>query len=233
VDIDIRQQLQQLTAEFYSVHANAFDESRQGGWDSWGRVLDEMLAITPFEDLLDLGCGNGRFANFLDANDSRDIHYTGIDSEPALIAYAQDRHPAKVFDVDTIEHTLQTTKKYDAVVSFGVLHHLPGQTQRTALLHDIAKLLKPDGVAAFSFWQPKLLKNFGRKIHPDPPIASLETNDFLLGWKGDFTHVRYCHHFESEEITQLFAESGLVVRTEFQGGGNDASNRYVVARKTL
>lgn len=230
MDLEQRQHLQQLTAQFYDAHADSFDESRKGAWTSWNVVLEQMLSVTPVATLLDVGCGNGRFADFLNSNAHAHISYVGIDSEPAFVASAQQRYPDKTFNVDTLEHALESRTKYDAIVTFGVAHHIPGSPQRQLFIDAIASSLKPGGVAALSFWQPAKLKNFQSKVSPSHSFEWLEANDYLLGWQGTFDHVRYCHHFDEAEIEKLIANSPMQIHTQFQGMGNDETNRYVIAR---
>jgi tRNA (uracil-5-)-methyltransferase TRM9 len=232
MDSATRRRLQEMTAAFYHAHAESFDESRQGGWDAWKRVLDKMQTVRRFNEILDLGCGNGRFADFLQSHESRAISYRGVDSEPSFITFAQDRYPTLAFDVDTLEHTLETSQKVDAIVSFGVLHHIPGHQQRIELLQGMHNALKPGGVAAISFWQPKRLRSFESKVLLDHDMNDLEPDDYLLGWKGDFSTMRYCHHFEDDEIVRLVEQTSFGLHDRFHGTGNDASNCYVIVSKS-
>ena len=223
VEPDVRTKLMQLTADFYRFHADSFDESRTGAWHSWEAVLAE---IEPFTDILDLGCGNGRFAAFLDEH-AAGFRYSCIDAERSFIAAARARYPAHTFDVGQLTDIDDT---YDAIVSFGVFHHVPGFAQRAELLQQLAKALRNNGRLALSLWQPRLLDNFDKKAAPQK-IDGLEPDDHLLGWKGDFEHVRYCHHFDDDEIHRLIESSPLRLVRQFQGTTNDKTNRYVILEK--
>ena len=228
MDNSVKQRLLGLSADFYHFHADSFEETRQNAWDSWQRIVTETQQLNAPRDLLDLGCGNGRFATFLRKNGHAAISYTGIDSEAQLIHKARQVHPDERFYVDNIESALRSEIKFDFVVCVGVLHHVPDHHDRSDMLARFLHVLRPGGVAAVSLWQPKLLKNFDTKICISHDISGLERNDFLLGWKGDFSHLRYCHHFDDDEIEQLAAQSRLELVEQFQGTGNDQSNRYLL-----
>jgi tRNA (uracil-5-)-methyltransferase TRM9 len=224
VEPDVRAQLQELTADFYRFHAHSFDESRKGAWNSWGAILNE---IRPFKSILDLGCGNGRFAAFLDEH-VEDFDYTGIDAEPAFIDAARARYPSHTFTEAQLDNEIDGS--YDAIVSFGVFHHVPGFNERVALLQRLAKALRNGGHIAVSLWQPLLLDNFDKKVALRT-VDGVEHNDYLLGWNGDFDHVRYCHHFDEPEITDLIESSDLCLVRQFQGTNNDRTNHYIVLEK--
>jgi tRNA (uracil-5-)-methyltransferase TRM9 len=231
MDSEVRSRLQQLTTDFYAAHAESFDESRTGAWECWETVTALLVAKTGMRSLLDIGCGNGRFAGFLDATGLEHVAYTGIDSEPAFIARAQQRYPAKTFVEGRLETSLDLLGTFDAVVSFGVLHHVAGLDERRTFLDAVAHRLNGGGIAALSFWQPKRLSNFASKVSSVHNVEGLEPNDFLLGWKGDFDHVRYCHHFDDEEVDHLIETSSLKLVDRFNGIGNDVTNLYVIVSK--
>jgi tRNA (uracil-5-)-methyltransferase TRM9 len=221
---DVRKQLLQLTADFYRFHAASFDESRKGAWHSWEAVLAD---IQPFRTILDVGCGNGRFVAFLN-NHIDNFMYTGIDAETSFIDLAQSRYPSHTFRPG---HLTDFEGTFDAIVSFGVFHHVPGFEQRVELLRRLSLALNDNGRVALSLWQPELLENFDKKIS-SRPLLGLEKGDYLLGWNGNFDHVRYCHHFDDREIAELVDSTSLQVVRQFQGTSNDKTNRYLVLAKS-
>lgn len=239
METSVRLSLSQLSADFYRFHAKSFDESRQNPWDSWQQILKSIEAIASPRSVIDLGCGNGRFAAFLYEHlglyehQSGGINYTGIDSEAQLINNAQHRYPSGQFYVESIESALMRSENFHFLACFGVFHHLPGAQFRSEIFNRLENILIPGGIAAVSLWQPKRLKNFATKFVTKHDVEGLEANDYLFGWKGDFSRLRYCHHFEDHEINDLVANSPFQLVTEFQGVGNDQSNRYLVLQKPL
>lgn len=106
--------LNAINRAFYATIADDFDQTRGNAWPGWQRLLPYLS--TPLS-VLDVGCGNARFALFLHDNlaisplaspnsapdlfsmpnsvlgtqhSALPITYTGIDSSPALLAHAQN-----------------------------------------------------------------------------------------------------------------------------------------------
>lgn len=224
---EVRDHLLALSADFYSTHAVSFDESRKHAWGTWPQLFDKVQHQGPIASVLDIGCGNGRFAGFLDHQGLAEIDYTGVDPEERFIEIARREHPGRTFIKGTIEQALALPLSYDLVVCFGLFHHLPGAGYREALMRSLSSVMNENGTAIISFWQPKLLKNFSTKVVETGSI-DFETDDFLMGWNGDFSHPRYVHHFERDEIEALIAQSGLDLIALLQGSGNDVSNIYAL-----
>lgn len=217
-----------MSANFYRSHADSWDGSRQQAHDSWQRIFAHVAP--PPISILDLGCGNARLAGFLQKHVPTINRYVGVDTEPAFLELARTRYPEADFKLAAVEHFLTTTQeKFDLIVAFGLFHHLPGEDFRSYVLNAIKSVLSDSGTAVISFWQPKDLKNFDIKTKNDA-IEGLEENDFLLGWSGDFSTLRYCHHFEKSEIDRLIEQSPFEVISQFKGTGNDLTNYYLIVR---
>ncbi|MFO7809833.1 MAG: class I SAM-dependent methyltransferase, partial [Candidatus Delongbacteria bacterium] len=78
---------------------------------------------TEFDNIIEIGCGNGAGAEYL-----KDLysHYTGIDISSKLIQIAKKNYAsenAEFFCSDILQFEEKT--KYDLIVCVGVLHHLP------------------------------------------------------------------------------------------------------------
>lgn len=114
-------------------------------------MRDTVLRYTPAgrTDLriLDLGCGTGSLVFDL-ADAAPGASLTGLDVSSASIAAARARraaHPAAdriTFEAaDYLEHDVSP---FDAIVSDGVFHLLPGTTE--GLFAKLARDLRPDGI---------------------------------------------------------------------------------------
>lgn len=64
------------------------------------------LGISNGDSVLDIGCGLGDFRRYLKAR-GLEVHYTGVDLNPQLVAHAAIRHPGSIFCVaDAVEDDL-------------------------------------------------------------------------------------------------------------------------------
>jgi tRNA (uracil-5-)-methyltransferase TRM9 len=223
VNEDLRRQLIEMTQAFYRHHASSFSGTRQNPWASWQQIID-TIARTP-TSVIDYGCGNGRFAGFLQQI-GFDGDYLGVDSDDALLDIARSQQSGTF---RAVGHPSEVTETAELVIAFGVLHHIPGSSNRRDFMATLARLVSPSGYLVASFWRPEELRNFASKSSADHGMEGLETGDHLLGWNGDFSHLRYCHHFESSEIDELSSTTGLQEVTRFNGSGNDATNTYLVS----
>lgn len=102
--------------------------------------LDEA-DLKPGERVLDVGCGPAYYFDRLP-----NVHYVGFDTSEAYIAYARKRYGRQGdFRCETLaaEH-LGQLGRFDAILLFGLLHHLD-DSQCATLLDLSARLLTPGG----------------------------------------------------------------------------------------
>lgn len=233
---EIIRRLNELTIQFYQHHAPSFSASRSSAWAGWHELLPFFTTTGPVS-VLDVGCGNGRFAQFLEQN-RINYHYLGIDQSTKLIQIAQKQVKNCQFmveDCTTITNCLQKNE-YSHIVVFGVLHHVPDQVKRLELLKKLASLSTENGYIFASFWQPlkagdRFIKKqlSSEKFHIQP--TELEDGDLLLGWENSHDYARYCHSFSDQEIdwyiAQLSKKLSLVQRFSADGKTSNL-NQYVV-----
>src|SRR3990172_2964719 len=110
------------------------------------RLLETPLLIGPRGALagrrvLEIGCGRGVGVEILLALGAR--HVAGFDLDPKMIALAQQRvakygDRARVFvgDAEAID---APNGSFDAVVDYGIIHHIPNWRQA---LKEIARVLR-------------------------------------------------------------------------------------------
>lgn len=107
------------------------------------RRLSRTLSAAPLPDmpsLLEVGCGAGFSARYLDGTYSR---YLGIDYSEQLVDYARKHNPLlnAWFEVGNAK-SYQPDEKFDCVFMIGVLHHLDDMD---AAMGHMLGLLKPGG----------------------------------------------------------------------------------------
>jgi ubiquinone/menaquinone biosynthesis C-methylase UbiE len=87
---------------------------------------------------LDLGCGPGEFADEFKGDD-----YVGADLNARYIEYANRKKPGRFVVTDARKVDLPD-RRFDQVLIFGLLHHLPDDDVR-AVLAEARRLLVPGG----------------------------------------------------------------------------------------
>jgi len=139
--------------------AEKFSQTR---YNLWFEFKDFEKYLNKKDKVLDLGCGNGRFYEFLK---SRVGEYVGLDQSKALISLARQRFPKTNFVVgDALNLETKFSKNdFNIIFSIAFLHHLPGKKLRIKVLQDCYTLLKPNGYLILSVWnlfQPRLIKKY-------------------------------------------------------------------------
>lgn len=261
MDPQTRRQLLEINRTFYEAHADAFDRSRGARpWPGWTRLIPCLAAgATGRSDrrelgsVLDIGCGNARFACFL-AEAGFDFRYTGVDANPTLLGAARRQLPAAIAtraelvrqDFLAFDHQPGDdlpAGPFELVVLMGVLHHVPGADWRLELLRAAARRLAPAGLLVLAAWQfgedpRERRKQVGWPAHGpilgtsiDP--AALEPGDALLRFGDDPTAPpRFCHSIRDDEIETWPDVLGLERIDDFRAdGARGVANRYAVLRR--
>ena len=239
-----------LTRQFYSEHGRDFSETRAKLQPGVIRLLD---ILHKDEAILDLGCGNGELARTL----SRRGHhgsYLGLDFSPPLLNEAE--REAFTFPVKFIEEDLTApvwdsvngkakdegglvppSPYFDIIFAFAALHHIPGFDIRLKLLEKVYGLLRLEGQFIHSNWQFLNNPHLKARIQTWESIGlsaqDVDPNDYLLDWKRGSTGLRYVHHFDENELSELAEESRFkIVETFYSDGENKRSGLYQIWRKT-
>ena len=231
----IIQRLNQINRDFYRVTAGEFAATRQVAWLGWQRMLDDIEL--PIRLVLDLGCGNGRFALFLAAQQTQDFAYYGVDNNADLLAIARGQFAGKPrIQAELIEHDVilagAPRLRAELVVLFGLIHHVPGFQHRRDLLASAAECVLPGGYLAFAAWRFFEQERFRRRIIPWGDDIKVEKHDYLLDWRRGERALRYCHYVDDDEHARLVEATGLSVVADFRADGAEGDlNRYTVLQR--
>ena len=250
------EQLSRITSEFYAQQAQSFSATRQMPWQGWQKCLEAMPQLLAGErpSVLDVGCGNLRFARFLcDEAGIVPAKYFAVDNCRPLVESGNlggQAFQATFIELDVIKSLLDNTlsseltvSTCDLVVAFGFLHHVPGAKNRIQLLRTLLEKTKPGGFVCVSFWQFMNNQKLADKAYETTAqglqalgidASELEKNDYLIGWQGKAETWRYCHHFSQEELDKLLVslDSDVQVCAQFSADGKENNlNRYVILKR--
>ncbi|RMF80267.1 MAG: class I SAM-dependent methyltransferase [Chloroflexi bacterium] len=227
-------ELNQLNQAFYRITAEAFDATRGNAWPGWEKLLP-YLPI-PLR-VLDVGCGNGRFARFLAESLTGEMSYHGVDSNPTLLdkarAALQDmpQISVKLEQRDMIQQPIEDGA-YNLIAIFGVLHHIPGKDYRQKFVNNLAQYVTPGGILVFSCWRFYEYPRFRDRIAPWPDNLQREQHDYLLDWRQGKNALRYCHYINDAEHQELVDATGLTQVLTYRADGKSGDmNRYSVLRR--
>lgn len=231
VDPEISSKLITLNHVFYQTFAEQFAETRTRLQPGVLRILD---SVSKDEQILDLGCGNGTLALELWRR-SHQANYIGLDFSPELISIANknmgkkdaqsDRFTFLHEDLATASWEKSLTgKRFDVILAFAVLHHLPGSDMRKDVISKVSAHLPVGGRFIHSNWQFLNSQRLRARIQPWFNIGLSETDiepgDYLLDWRRGGTGLRYVHHFTLEELEALAQETGFEILDSFHSDGD-------------
>ena len=249
MDIETARILNALTSDFYARCAASFAATRTRPWYGWERCLEALDSVLakPELSVLDFGCGNLRFENFLQQHTNAQLGIYAVDSCPELLDASQ--RMIHFVNLDIVS-ALWDRKLKDALIdvpacnltcAFGLMHHIPGQEAREALLDTIINKTQIGGYALLSLWQFEHDERLARKAQTTTQVAlerypnlQLDEGDWFLGWQDEPNVLRYCHNFSDAEIDALIEhvnDRARLVERFNADGPNDDLNCYLVLQR--
>jgi tRNA (uracil-5-)-methyltransferase TRM9 len=230
-----------LNRQFYQNFARPFASTRR-------RIQPGVRKILSGLDLngnwLDLGCGSGALAlewieQFIQRGCEKGS-YLGLDFSAGLLAEAGSSLPSlptglkidfQQADLSQPDwYQLIQCRKFNGALSFAVLHHLPGEALRLAILKAVHTLLSPGGRFMHSEWQfqnsPRLMERVLDWSTVGINPRDLESGDTLLDWRHTLPGqpeepgLRYVHRFDQPELERLASASGFEIVETFESDGH-------------
>ncbi len=174
-------------------------------------MADEVLSplqLRGDEQVLDVGCGDGRLSARVAAMLPRG-QVLGVDASPDMVAHAQRQFGANTYPNLHFEvadaRTLVFGPIFDLVLSFNALHWIAQPAQQSAALRGIGHALKPHGQARI-------------RLVTRGELASLEETAEAVRrepqWAGDFAGFNDPYlRLDADAYAALAAEAGLRVRS--------------------
>ncbi len=195
------QQLLQKVVDDYSQIADEFAQTRKNEWKEFEMFLPY---IKDNMKVLDLGCGSGRFLDFL--NKHRKVQYLGVDKCRNLIENAKDHHEkAKFIEADMLDLPIEN-ESIDIVASIAALHHIPSKQLKKKALKEIRRVLKKKGILVLSVWnlnQPKYKKYIWEaRLRWFTSFGKYQPRDTFIPW-GKSGVKRYYYAFRPKVLKKL------------------------------
>jgi tRNA (uracil-5-)-methyltransferase TRM9 len=207
---------------FYQNFAMPFADTRRRLQPGVVRILTEEIPIQAF--LLDLGCGNGELAAQLLRRGQRGA-YLGVDFSAGLLDEARktvgktmlgaagglnvDFQAVDLVEPADLPKAAGAVQPVDAVLSFAVLHHVPGEENRLRLLRTVREIIgdRPQAVFIFSVWQFLNSPRLAQRVVPWQTAGlsaeQVDSGDYLLDWRRDGRGLRYVHLYSESSWAGL------------------------------
>lgn len=166
----------------------------------WGRQLLEKLELSGSEDVLDIGCGDGKLTAMIAERVPRG-NVIGIDSSESMIDHASEKHAngadnLSFQQVDARE--LSFEDRFDAVFSNAALHWIH---DHGPVLRGIYRALRPGG---------RILLQMGGKGNASEIKESLNELTCSSRWSKYFNDFNSAHRFHGpEEYDDWLIAAGL------------------------
>lgn len=212
----------------YNIIATHFSQTRLQPWPEFS-LLEPL--IQPDSEVLDVGCGNGRLAEF--TKKIKGTGYTGTDLSGGLLSHAQKLYPDDTFVQASMLNLPFPDQQFDVVVCVAALLHIPSEQYRIQAVREMYRVAKPGATVFMVNW------NLYQDALPDYFTAAKtnfgdqwEAGDALIPWKnpqGEILAQRYYHGFTIEELRNLCSQTGWNV--EHCALGETTYNIVTIAKK--
>ncbi|DAC72286.1 MAG TPA: class I SAM-dependent methyltransferase [Thermoplasmata archaeon] len=188
--------------------ADSFDTTRQ---KPWKYCLDFICSLKKTDLVVDIGCGNGRHLLPCAAYCS---HVVGVDISPKLLRIIQKKLQSTTLSNVSLVHADAVQMPFadnqlDAILFIASLHNIQGKQNRNTALKEIARVLKPNGVALISVWsrwQERYYKYFLKQLIVDPGGFG----DINVYWRQHNLNIpRFYHLYSKGEFLRELKGAGF------------------------
>lgn len=229
MDEAIARKLVELNSAFYQRLAEPFSATRQGFQPGYERLL---AYLSRSSQVLDVGCGNARFARFL-AKRVGPLDYTGVDFSAPLLEAAADGTGRFLQRDLTQPGCLSDLGAFDVIACFSTLQHIPGRSNRERLLREMAEHLSTGGSILMCNWQfldsPRQRRKVRRWEEVGIRPEQVEPEDHLLSWNRGGTGLRYVALIDYPATAALCEAVGLRIVDSYHSDGHEGNlNLYTV-----
>ncbi|XP_042695038.1 alkylated DNA repair protein alkB homolog 8 isoform X3 [Centrocercus urophasianus] len=133
---------QEYVHKVYEEIATHFSSTRHSPWP---RVVEFLRSLPEGSIVADVGCGNGKYLGI-----NRDLYMIGCDRSKNLVGICGEKG-SQAFVCDALSVPIRSGS-CDACISIAVIHHFSTAERRLAAIRELARLLKPGGMALIYVW---------------------------------------------------------------------------------
>ncbi|MBX4187690.1 MAG: class I SAM-dependent methyltransferase [Candidatus Doudnabacteria bacterium] len=178
-------------------------------------AMEKLLSDCEGKDILDAGCGNGYFSNWLR---QKGANVVGADGSDAMIVLAKQQFKDIKFQtIDFLKSVPYPDRGFNIVLANMLLMHM---SDITIFLKEASRILKPDGTFIFSILHPcfneptaKLYKSLWHKLIFAKPFAL--AYDYYSKSRGRYENhlnARLSHYHRTlEEYSLLLKNSDFTI----------------------
>ena len=181
---------------------------------TWGHKLPQYtqdmfnFALSKGNTFLDLGCGFGRFLDFL-TKDREDPAWIGYDSSDSMIALIKERFPEYLLRVFQKNVTDPITHPTDVIISSAVFIHITVDDQKK-ILENISKLSPKPKAITFDINCPPEVQIDRLKIKQIDHFERFIT--VTPGSKVKFRMTWQSHYEVTKRVLKLFPDYTLTTK---------------------
>ncbi len=198
----------------------------------WPELLKLCELVKENDNILDVGCGNGRLWRALK---NKNVKYTGIDNCSKLIQLAKKKYSnddVSFLIDDIISLNNVPNNNFNIIFCIAVLHHIPGKKLRIEALQNLKKKLKKNGkiiITVWNLWQHPKHKNLIIKFALLKLLGKnkMDFGDIVFNWKGKKSSQRYYHAFTKKGLIELAKKTNLHIEKIYK----DKYNYYLILTK--
>ncbi len=179
--------------------------------------LTAFLKLPSGSEILDLACGKGRHARYLN---KLGFHVTGVDLSPESIAYAK-RYENPSLHFEEHDMCLPYPKKFDAVFNlFTSFGYFDSEEDNLRTIKAIREELKPNGFGVIDFMNAEFVKN---NMIPEDS-KSIDGIDFKIERFFDQGHIFKNISFDHQGTAYSFTERVMALElNDFKDYFNQAN----------
>jgi tRNA (uracil-5-)-methyltransferase TRM9 len=219
MDPQVKAKLLEINQGFYDQFSGSFSATRNQVQPGVRQLIGDIELDAR---VIDIGCGNGTLARAL-ASQGFSGHFLGVDLSEGLLENARQllenplsgSYDFQLIDLADPNWPASITQRANHwLVSFAVLHHLPGEELRQTTVKAFHQLITPDGFVAVSVWQWQNSPRLRKRVLPwstvDLNPEHLDQGDVLLDWRaGESPGLRYVHTFSEDSLSALATQGGF------------------------